>query len=191
MATVSEGATSENEWRASAAYRNARLLDRRALMRNAQRLVVIAPHPDDEILSAGGLMALCARQAIPTRVIAVTDGEHSHRDSAELTAERLKRIRPRETMTALATIGCRRVPVDRWGIADGKVAASAAHLRQRLKRELMPTDFVVVPFRRDGHPDHEAVADAALAVRRDLRFALAEAPIWMWHWTNPASSNAP
>jgi len=39
-----------------------------------QRLVVVAPHPDDESLGIGGTVAMLARR-VPVTVVCVTDGE--------------------------------------------------------------------------------------------------------------------
>ena len=40
--------------------------------------VVVAPHPDDETLAAGGLIAALTSRGIPVTVVAVTDGEHAY-----------------------------------------------------------------------------------------------------------------
>ena len=40
------------------------------------RAVFIAPHPDDEVLGMGGLMAALARQSRELRLVAVTDGDN-------------------------------------------------------------------------------------------------------------------
>ena len=42
--------------------------------------------------------------------------------------------------------------------------------------------LLCAPWRRDGHPDHEAVGRAAAvaAARTDAR--LVEYPVWLWHW---------
>src|SRR6202008_2455796 len=39
------------------------------------RLLVLAPHPDDETLGTGGLLSRAARLAIATEVVFVTDGD--------------------------------------------------------------------------------------------------------------------
>jgi len=51
--------------------------------------VVIAPHPDDEVLGVGGLLTLLARTGTAVHIVAVTDGEASHPGSPTLTPRAL------------------------------------------------------------------------------------------------------
>ena len=51
--------------------------------------VVIAPHPDDEVLGVGGLLTLLARTGTAVHIVAVTDGEASHPESPTLTPRAL------------------------------------------------------------------------------------------------------
>ncbi len=48
--------------------------------------------------------------------------------------------------------------------------------------------MVVAPWRRDGHPDHEAAGRAAAAAARRTGADLWEFPIWFWHWGLPAEA---
>ena len=66
--------TPESEWQAS---RRLRQLPPLALPRPG-RVVVVSPHPDDEIFGAGGLIAQMQSSGIPVEIIAVSDGEASH-----------------------------------------------------------------------------------------------------------------
>jgi LmbE family N-acetylglucosaminyl deacetylase len=50
----------------------------------ARPFIVIAPHPDDESLACGGLIAEACRQAIRGKVVIVSDGAGSHPNSKEL-----------------------------------------------------------------------------------------------------------
>jgi hypothetical protein len=48
----------------------------------ARSAVVVAAHPDDEVLGLGGTLALPARSGARLRLIMVTDGEASHPPAA-------------------------------------------------------------------------------------------------------------
>ncbi|WP_262895303.1 PIG-L family deacetylase [Hymenobacter lapidiphilus] len=48
--------------------------------------VVIAPHPDDESLGCGGLLALLARANVPVWCVLMSDGTMSHPNSAKFPA---------------------------------------------------------------------------------------------------------
>src|SRR5690606_16204888 len=48
----------------------------------ARRITVIAPHPDDESLGCGGLIAALAADGRAVQVVFVTDGAGSHPNSA-------------------------------------------------------------------------------------------------------------
>src|SRR5580704_16937481 len=64
------------------AWRDLPLLDPSDLM-GAQPLLVLAPHPDDESLGCGGLIADCQARGQPVYVLILTDGAGSHRNSRE------------------------------------------------------------------------------------------------------------
>ncbi|WP_258374343.1 PIG-L deacetylase family protein [Curtobacterium sp. MCBD17_032] len=42
---------------------------------------MVAPHPDDETLGAGGLIAIAADRGLPVHVVLVSRGEGSHPES--------------------------------------------------------------------------------------------------------------
>ena len=95
--------------------------------------IVIAPHPDDETLGAGGLIALQRRRGVPVTIVAVTNGEAAYSD-----AVRLGEIRRIEQQSALAELGVEASDIFRTDLADGNVTA--------LENELM--DFVHPLMRR-------------------------------------------
>lgn len=151
------------------------------LLAPATRVVVVAPHPDDEVLTIGGLLAQLAALGHPIALVAVTDGEASHPGSQAWSPRRLARHRPAETAAALALL---RVPaaVTRLGFPDGGVASQAGALAQRLRPLLRAGDLVFTTWSGDGHPDHEATARATQAAVRACGARLFEVPVWAWHW---------
>lgn len=157
----------------------------------AMRLVVVAPHPDDEILACGGLMAMHAARGGSTLVVAVTDGEASHAEVPSWRADRLAAVRRAERAQGLSRLGCASTDVHRLGLADGKVASQTTALEEELKRVVRWGDIVVTTWRRDGHPDHEACGEAAAGACRAAHCCLLQAPVWMWHWSTPGDPQVP
>lgn len=156
-----------------------------------KRLVVVAPHPDDEVLTCGGLLHMQAARGGSVLVVAVTDGEASHRGSAQWTASRLAPVRRLESTNALALLGIPFSWVTRLGLPDGAVQRQRPQLTSALTRLLRADDLVVATWRLDGHPDHEAVGTAAAQACATVGCKLAEAPVWMWHWGVPQHASIP
>lgn len=155
------------------------------------RLVVIAPHPDDEVLACGGLMAMHQAQEGDISVIAVTDGEASHAASPLWHAQSLAATRCAERIAGLHHLGVKNSAVTRLAVPDGLVAQHTLRLARRLKELLRPADVVVTTWRLDGHPDHDATGLAASLACTAVGCRLMEAPVWMWHWATPADPLVP
>lgn len=189
--TIHGDGTAAGAWHEDAALAAVPPSDAGALVPPGSRLVIVAPHPDDEILACGGLLQLLAPGAPPPLLVAVTDGEGSHPGSAAWPPERLRAERPHETLAALDCLGVARPSLLRCGIADGGVRAREAELAQRLTNLLGPDDVVVTTWRYDGHPDHEATARACAAAAAAHGARLLEVPIWGWHWSTPADGAMP
>ena len=67
--------------------------------------IVIAPHPDDESLASGGLIAEACRQGLRGKVVVVSDGAGSHPNSKAYPPERLRVLREEEARQAGAELG--------------------------------------------------------------------------------------
>jgi LmbE family N-acetylglucosaminyl deacetylase len=155
------------------------------------RAVVVAPHPDDEILGTGGLLARLSEISRNILIIAVTDGTASHPDSPEWPPERLAHVRPQETRAALQRLHLRQVQVVRLGLQDGDPGRIEASLLGYLREYLQPDDIVFTTWRYDGHPDHEAAGRAVLGATEALELPCVEVPLWTWHWASPDDTRVP
>ena len=143
------------------------------------RVVVVAPHPDDEILGAGGTASHLGRMGATVDLVAVTDGEHSHPG-----LERYLRVaRPLETLSAAAHLGITFSSISRLRHADGSV--DEAELMEQLAARIRPEDLVLAPWSKDGHPDHDAVGRAAESVCARSGANLLAYLVWAWHWADP------
>ena len=128
-------------------------------------VVVVAAHPDDEVLGVGGTMALLAAGGTRLRLIAVTDGEASHPDADP---EAIGRTRTAESAAALAALGVPDIEVVRLRFPDTGLAAREDELAARLRELCAGFEVCLAPWEADAHADHEAAGRAARrAARRD------------------------
>ena len=145
-------------------------------------LLVVSPHPDDEVLGAGGLIRMWSERGHRVTVVSVTDGEAAYPDW-----QGLNRVRRAELDRALATLSSRPLRAVRFAIPDGSVRTKMAELIGALRKLCESGPTLVAPFEADGHPDHEAVASACLTVAAELGLPIARYPIWAWHHAQPAA----
>ncbi|MFC6338715.1 PIG-L family deacetylase [Pseudomonas sp. CCM 7891] len=163
------------------------------LVPEGSRAVIIAPHPDDEVLGCGGLLQGLAALGRPLQLISVTDGSASHPGSRRWPVQRLSVVRPQESAQALHRLG---LPLHslKWlraGFTDSQVAVREEALREFIQRHLKPTDVVFTTWREDGHSDHEAVGRASAVAASNIGATLLELPVWTWHWATPEDSQIP
>ncbi|WP_116999225.1 PIG-L deacetylase family protein [Desertimonas flava] len=142
-----------------------------------ERVVVIAPHPDDEVLGCGMTMRWLSDRACDISLVACTDGEGSHRRSAAVSPEQLRVWRAEERARALELLGLA-PSVLRLGLPDGELAESTAELTDALTAAIAGADVVIAPWLGDGHPDHEAVSRSAARAARRRRLPLWCVPVW-------------
>ena len=148
-------------------------------------LVVIAPHPDDESLACGGLIAEAHAQGRPVRVAIVSDGTGSHPASKAYPRARLKELREDEAREAVGELGLDpghdvvflRLP-DRFVSSDGPLAEKAIARIIKCAEEV-GAKAMFVSWRHDPHCDHQASYRIARAVQRQLpSLRLYEYTVW-------------
>jgi len=147
----------------------------------ARHLLVLAAHPDDETLGAGGLIATAAGMGLDITVIIATDGEASHPGSPGLAVARRQ-----EAVAALGELA----PTARLrflALPDGGLREHAAALATAIEQELTALDrirtVVATTWWGDGHRDHRVLGETALAVADGA--VVIGYPIWYWHWGDP------
>jgi LmbE family N-acetylglucosaminyl deacetylase len=179
--------TAETTWQAWPALRTFPVLP----LTEVRHLVVVAPHPDDEVLGAGGTMRLAADAGVRVELLAVTDGEASHPGSTAVTPTQLATIRRGETAAAMTALGLAHQPIHRVGIEDGAVDAAEPALAAAIAARLTSSSWCLATWAGDGHPDHEATGRAAAAACATTGARLLGYPVWTWHWAAPGDSRVP
>jgi LmbE family N-acetylglucosaminyl deacetylase len=137
------------------------------------RLLVLAPHMDDETLGCGGTMALHADQSQVFCLFA-TDGSRSPTPLLPWTGKPhfdLARRRRLEAVSALADIGVPQQNLLFLDLPDGRLKKHHDVLIGKLQEALdkIQPEIVLAPFRLDVHPDH-------IALNRAIRIAMRSRP---------------
>lgn len=151
------------------------------------RLVVVAAHPDDESLGAGGLIATAAAAALSIYVVLLTAGEASPHASPTKTRHALATLRLAEMENALARLAPESY-LAFLGAPDGAVADAETQVARSLT-ELLGDGrhtLLAAPWRHDGHPDHDASGRAAAVAAESSGARLIEYPLLAWTHREPA-----
>jgi len=139
--------------------------------------MVVAPHPDDEVLGLGTTMRWLTGLRIGVTVVACTDGEASHRRSNAIGAAELRTRRAEERAAAFKVLGID-PEVRRLGLPDGALAEHWPRLQEELEALASPDTTIVVPWEHDDHPDHRAAWRAGTGAAQRHGAALWQVPIW-------------
>ncbi|MFD2236165.1 PIG-L deacetylase family protein [Aureimonas populi] len=150
-------------------------------------VLVIAPHPDDEALGCGGLMALAAQAGRRVHTVFITDGGASHPHSASWSRERLAAQRAGEAREALARLGLGHEDASFLHLRDADMPATGTPERAAAARDLaaIVTQFApglaLLPWRRDPHRDHRDSWRLAMEAVSTLAApcAILEYAIWL------------
>jgi len=157
-------------------------------------VVVLAAHPDDETLGAGGLIAHAASAGASVDVVVATHGEASHPSSPTTTASQLADRRGAEVRASVALLAPE-AEVHLLGLPDGELAQHrddlAGHLLRIVRGQTHAADVLVAPWRGDAHADHDVAGAVAAECAAALGISLLEYPVWAWHWAVPADSRVP
>ena len=147
--------------------------------------LILAPHPDDESLGCGGLIAAACAAGIPPYVLVLTDGAGSHPRSRAVPPSRMRAVRRAEAQAAVAQLA---LPPGRIGFLNLPDTASptsgpafdAAVTAVATLAIRIGAGSLLATWAHDPHCDHESAhliarAAAAQAAIRHLAY-----PVWGW-----------
>ena len=152
-------------------------------------ILVVAPHPDDETLGCGSMIAAHAKVRQPVQVIFLTDGEGSHPAHPAISPAQLAHTRRAEALAALAALGLPdpahattflRLPdggLDRLSPAAAQAAVTALVDLIRLHRP----GVIFTPYVLGGSTEHTAANRLTVtACTLAPGAVLLEYPVWAW-----------
>lgn len=151
------------------------------------RIVVVAPHPDDETLGCGGTIFLAAGGRAEVRIVYLSDGEvslNSWRVPPAQVADRRRSL----AVKAASALGIPEERLDFLHLPDGNLPAVGTNDFDDAVRRLTPLlaahspECVLCPHPRDGWPDHGSAAaiSRAACAKLNPRPVLRHYAVWMW-----------
>lgn len=145
------------------------------------RVLIVAPHPDDEVLGCGGLIKrLCDKGNAP-HVLILTRGEGSHRGCCDVSAEELAAARHGLTLKAAEVLGLPKENIHCLDYQDGGVPGQESGGKLKKIIEMLEPEVVMVPHWGEGWPDHvNATKLVKTIVPADTQ--VYEYCVWMWYY---------
>ena len=139
------------------------------------RLLVFSPHPDDETLGVGGLIARATHARIPVEIVFMTNGDgypnavqHDFdvRKPTDADYVALGEVRQREALAAVAQLGVKRTQVRFLGFPDGGLA-------ELWRTHWLPSHPYTSPYTKEASPPEDGIGydgqDLTRVVARILR----------------------
>jgi len=149
-------------------------------------VLIIAPHPDDEILGLGGMLSRCRLTGIRVTLVYLTDGESSH---ADLLPDIIAGQRIALSNKVLSCLGMTPDRVFRLHLPDGRIPRRGAdgyqEAKQKIARwmEASKPDAVFVTHPEETWPyDHVAASEMTLDAVSVCGLKSAIYGYWVWVW---------
>jgi LmbE family N-acetylglucosaminyl deacetylase len=147
--------------------------------------LVLAPHPDDESLGCGGLIATACAAGRPPCVVILTDGRGSHPGSQLYPPLGLIALREAETTEAVCILGLSarrlvflREPDTRAPHAGPRFNAAVRRVLEHVRA--FNCSSILAPWHGDPHCDHISAARIASETARVCGIRQLAYPVWGW-----------
>jgi LmbE family N-acetylglucosaminyl deacetylase len=139
---------------------------------NKKKVLVFAPHPDDETLGCGGIIAKRISEGYEVLIVVMTDGRYAFLNvfgiDSDPRPEELKEIRKEEVKRAAGILGVPEENLIFLDFVDGTLENNEEKAEEKVAEILSKNRPMEIyfPYKRDGHPDHRA---AYQIVRNSIR----------------------
>jgi len=131
------------------------------------RVLVLAPHPDDETFGCGGTLTRHAAAGDPVRVVILTDGSRGDFSGRYQTADYIQ-LRQREVLQAAEILGI--CDLHFWPFKDRQLTSEIPKARNMLLELLedYQPQRIYVPSLLEFHPDHRATSHLLISLLNHL-----------------------
>ena len=147
-----------------------------------RRVLIVAPHPDDEILGCGGIIQGIREQNKDVAVAVLTGGEKSHGGCCDLDEVVLKNKRRELSRKAGEVVGMDLTKLYFLDFPDSKITESDVEVNklERLITEFRP-GMIFVPHIFEGWADHVEAGKIIGKLTREREIRVVEYCVWFWY----------
>lgn len=149
----------------------------------ANKILILAPHPDDEVFGCSGLIQQQIFVGKEVFIIFMTRGELSHKDCCNIEQSELMSERAKLTDKALNLLNVNKNNIYRLSYPDGFLSYNSEET-QKLKNliELINPDAIFVPHSGEGWNDHIEAQNIANNLEKNNNVVLYEYCVWFWYY---------
>ena len=130
-------------------------------IKKSDKILIVAPHADDETIGAGGLLSKYGKQC---DVWLITDGRKGNTPTAQYTEEELIAVRKNEFKQVMDYFEVNDYSF--FGLTDGN---ASVEINRIYKKSIIEYNYIFIPNRNEKHPDHVAVYKAFIKMKKRQR----------------------
>lgn len=147
-------------------------------------VLIVAPHPDDEVIGCAGLIQQCLNNDQSVNVIILTGGSKSHGNCCSLSETTIIENRRNLSRKAMEELGLPLENLHFLNYTDGAVVFedSETNKLELLIHKLQP-DSIFVPHQGEGWSDHIEAGNIVRKLFTDKnKIRLYEYCVWFWYY---------
>lgn len=146
-------------------------------------VVIIAPHPDDEVFGCGGLIARLVAEGHAPHVVVLTGGGGSHRGCCSTSESDIISARRTLTHKTMPVLGLPASHLHELNFTDGQIREGNPEEKKKLEAlisEINP-DLILIPHHGEGWSDHLSARDLGIELTGEDT-EVYEYCVWMWYY---------
>jgi len=144
------------------------------------KIIIFAPHPDDEVFGAGGSILKWLENGHNIHIIWFTDGRAGYRKARErnelkdcketrINEDQLAEIRLKEANSSAEFLGIKKENRHFLRFYDQELKNHIDEAVEKIKDNIKDANMFVIPSGNNEHPDHQATHDIAIKVAQELK----------------------
>lgn len=129
--------------------------------------IIFAPHPDDEVIGCGGLIAYLNENRIKVKIVYMTDGRYG---VTGINPIDVIKIREKEAKKGLSYLDESYIETKFLRIEDGKLFENKRIAKDEIKKIIKDNTNVIIPNIYDNHIDHIVTSEIVIEILKKIKF---------------------